>query len=113
MSLIVGHLQYIKTSVMGRESFAVRKTTNIHPKKRGCLLATTIFLLLGTSAEQSAEQFTSQLPIVAVDAVPYFRSLHLALYQSSILQFLQMLRNGGLGNGQFLVNIPKVAMRLP
>ena len=38
-------------------------------------------------------------------------SLNLALYQSGILQLLQMLRHGGLGNRQFLVDVPNSVSR--
>ena len=89
----------------------IRKTTNNIPKKRGRLFTATLLLLLAL-AEQPSEQLASQSPIFAVDAVLHLGSLHLTLYQARILQFLEVLRYGGLGYGQFIVDVAKVALRL-
>src|SRR5574344_24488 len=71
------------------------------------LLAASTFFP-DTVAEELIEHLFCQCPVLAVDAILHFRCLNLALYQSGILQLFKMLRHGGLGNRQFLVDIPKV-----
>ena len=65
--------------------FVIRRTTNIRAAKKRS--ATTSFFRLALS-EKVAKQLLCQLPVVEVDAVFHLGSLHLALYQSGILQFL-------------------------
>ena len=62
--------------------------------------------------EKAAKQLLSQEPVVAVDAVLHLGSFDLALYQPGILQFLQVLRHGSLGYGEFLVDVTEIASLL-
>lgn len=49
------------------------------------------------------------LPIVAVDAVSHLRCLNGTLDETGILEFLEMLADGGLGDGQLVVDVAEVA----
>lgn len=63
-------------------------------------------------AEKFGEQVAGQKPVAAVDAVTYLRGLDLALDQSGLLQLLEVLRDGGLGYGQYFVDLPEKATLL-
>ena len=63
-------------------------------------------------AEKFGEQVAGQKPVAAVDAVTYLRGLDLALDQSGFLQLLEVLRDGGLGYGQYFVDLPEKATLL-
>ena len=49
------------------------------------------------------------LPVVAVDAVPHLWSLNSALDESGIFEFLEVLTDGSLGYGQFVMDVTEVA----
>ena len=49
------------------------------------------------------------LPIVAVDAVSHLGCLNGTLDETGILEFLEMLADGGLGDGQLVMDVTKVA----
>ena len=64
-------------------------------------------------SEELLEQFLCKLPVLLVDAVPYLGRFNGALYESCVLQFGEVLGNGGLGNGQFLVDVTEITLLLP
>ena len=74
---------------------------------------TAAFFLAEALAEEAAEEFFGEQPVVAVDAVLHLRRLHFALYESCRLEFLEVLRHGGLGNGQLFVDVAEIAGFLP
>ena len=61
------------------------------------------FFFAGKLAEEAAEEFFGEEPVVAVDAVLHLRRLHYALYEPRRLEFLEVLRHGVLRDGQFFV----------
>ena len=63
-------------------------------------------------AEKFGEQVAGQKPVAAVDVVTYLRGLDLALDQSGLLQLLEVLRDGGLGYGQYFVDLSEKATLL-
>ena len=63
--------------------------------------------------EEVREQLAGVLPVVAVDAVSHLGRLDSALDESRILEFLEVLAHGSLGNGQFVVDVAEVAFLLP
>ena len=70
--------------------------------------AASIFLVHAV-AEELTEHLLGQQPVLAVDTILHFRRLNLALNEPGVFQFFQMLRHGGFGDGQLLVDIPEVA----
>ena len=64
---------------------------------------TAAFFLAEALAEEAAEEFFGEEPVVAVDAVLHLRRLHYALYEPRRLEFLEVLRHGVLRDGQFFV----------
>ena len=59
--------------------------------------------------KKSFEQPASQLPILPVDAILYFRCFYFSLYQSGIFQLFQMLGHSCFGYREFFVYIAKIA----
>lgn len=49
------------------------------------------------------------LPVVAVDAVSHLGCLNGTLDETGILEFLEMLADGGLGDGQLVMDVTEVA----
>ena len=76
---------------------------------QGFRLLATGFLFTKFHIEEILEKRLRQLPVFTINAVLDLRRFNLALDQARVLQFLQMLADGRLGNRQFFVNIPKVA----
>ena len=77
------------------------------------MLSTAVAFFAGTLPEKLGKQLTSHFPILPVDAVFHFWRLDFPLYQPSILQLLEVLRNRRFRYRQLLVNIPEVAALLP
>jgi len=66
--------------------------------------------LFSFSAKEAGEQFASETPVLGIDAVLHLGQFNSALDQSCLLQLLQVLGNGCLGDGQLLMDGPKVAV---
>jgi hypothetical protein len=60
---------------------------------------------VGLVAEEVGKSGPEQAPAYGIDAIANARALHGALNQSGIFQFLQVLRNGGLRQAQFIHQI--------
>ena len=93
------------------------KTSNNSACRRSRLgtrfvLLAAILVLPDFRPEELGKELAGMLPVFAHDAVFHFGGFNLPLYKSGILQFLQMLAYRGLCDGQFLMNVAKIASLL-
>ena len=65
----------------------------------------TVVILYGL-VQKASQQFPRFPEVLGINAVADARSVNVALDQAALLERLQVLRNGGLGEGKLIHDIP-------